>query len=56
LALPIMPCRHQFWMTPCEGSAPSRLTGRAGVILDAGQPLQPFREWAQAGRANGARL
>lgn len=36
--------------------APDAVTGPAGVILDAGQPLQPFREWAKAGRANGARL
>ena len=36
--------------------APDAVTGPAGVILDATQPLQPFRDWAQAGRANGARL
>ncbi|UFS67502.1 NADH:flavin oxidoreductase/NADH oxidase family protein [Paracoccus denitrificans] len=36
--------------------APDAVTGPAGVILDAGQPLGPFREWAQAGRADGARL
>lgn len=36
--------------------APDAVTGPAGVILDESQPLQPFREWARAGRANGARL
>ena len=36
--------------------APDAVTGPAGVILDASQPLQPFRDWAQAGRTNGARL
>ena len=36
--------------------APDAVTGPAGVILDAAQPLGPFREWAEAGRANGARL
>lgn len=36
--------------------APDAVTGPAGVILDASQPLQPFRAWARAGRVNGARL
>lgn len=36
--------------------APDAVTGPAGVILDKSQPLQPFREWAWAARANGARL
>ncbi|KFI24435.1 2,4-dienoyl-CoA reductase [Haematobacter missouriensis] len=36
--------------------APDAVTGPAGVILDMTQPLQPFRDWAQAGQANGARL
>lgn len=35
---------------------PDAVTGPAGVILDASQPLQPFRDWAAAGRTNGARL
>lgn len=35
---------------------PDAVTGPAGVILDTRQPLQPFREWAAAGRANGAQL
>lgn len=36
--------------------APDAVTGPAGVILDVTQPIGPFREWAQAGQANGARL
>ncbi|WP_205962141.1 NADH:flavin oxidoreductase/NADH oxidase family protein [Paracoccus siganidrum] len=36
--------------------APDAVTGPAGVTLGSSQPLQPFRDWAQAGRANGARL
>lgn len=36
--------------------AADAVTGPAGVILDATQPLQPFRDWAQAGRTNGARI
>lgn len=36
--------------------APDAVTGPAGVILDAHQPLEPFRDWAKAGRVNGARL
>ncbi|KGJ07600.1 NADH:flavin oxidoreductase/NADH oxidase family protein [Paracoccus versutus] len=36
--------------------APDAVTGPAGVILDASQPLAPFRDWAAAGRINGARL
>lgn len=36
--------------------APDAVTGPAGVILDARQPLQPFRDWARAGQAHGARL
>ncbi|MFC3059926.1 NADH:flavin oxidoreductase/NADH oxidase family protein [Paenirhodobacter populi] len=36
--------------------APDAVTGPAGVILDARQPLEPFRDWATAGCVNGARL
>lgn len=36
--------------------APDAVTGPAGVILDAAQPLEPFRNWAKAGRINDARL
>ena len=36
--------------------APDAVTGPAGVILDASQPLAPFKDWAAAGRVNGARL
>lgn len=36
--------------------AADAVTGPAGVILDAAQPLEPFREWAKAGRVDGARL
>ncbi|RWR04743.1 NADH:flavin oxidoreductase/NADH oxidase family protein [Paenirhodobacter populi] len=36
--------------------SPDAVTGPAGVILDARQPLEPFRDWATAGRMNGARL
>lgn len=36
--------------------AADAVTGPGGVVLDAGQPLQPFREWAKAGKAHGARL
>ncbi|MBC3194698.1 NADH:flavin oxidoreductase/NADH oxidase family protein [Pseudonocardia sp. C8] len=30
------------------------LTGPAGVVLDDATPLEPFREWARAGRSGGA--
>ncbi|MFE6611398.1 NADH:flavin oxidoreductase/NADH oxidase family protein [Amycolatopsis sp. NPDC057786] len=32
------------------------LTGPAGVVLDAGSPLEPFREWASAAKSGGARV
>lgn len=36
--------------------AADAVTGPGGVVLDARQPLDPFREWATAGKAHGARL
>ncbi|WP_272833784.1 NADH:flavin oxidoreductase/NADH oxidase family protein [Paracoccus fistulariae] len=36
--------------------AADAVTGPAGVILDATQPLEPFRQWARAGKAQGARM
>lgn len=36
--------------------AADAVTGPGGVVLDARQPLAPFREWAQAGKAHGARM
>ena len=33
--------------------AADAVTGPGGVVLDAGQPLDPFREWAKAGKAYG---
>ncbi|RCW88296.1 NADH:flavin oxidoreductase/NADH oxidase family protein [Paracoccus lutimaris] len=36
--------------------AADAVTGPGGVVLDAGQPLEPFRRWAEAGRAHGARI
>ncbi|MEU6112976.1 NADH:flavin oxidoreductase/NADH oxidase family protein [Streptomyces sp. NPDC047117] len=32
------------------------LTGPAGVVLDDAAPLEPFTEWAAAGKANGAAM
>ncbi|MER6664203.1 NADH:flavin oxidoreductase/NADH oxidase family protein [Amycolatopsis japonica] len=32
------------------------LTGPAGVVLDAGSPLEPFRQWAAAAKSGGARV
>jgi 2,4-dienoyl-CoA reductase-like NADH-dependent reductase (Old Yellow Enzyme family) len=32
------------------------LTGPGGVVLDAAAPLQPFAQWAKAGKAGGAAL
>lgn len=32
---------------------PTALTGPGGVVLDASQPLEPFREWARAARSGG---
>lgn len=32
------------------------LTGPGGIVLQAGTPLQPFRDWAKAGRRGGAQL
>lgn len=36
--------------------AADAVTGPAGVVLDARQPLQPFRDWAAAGKVQGARM
>lgn len=36
--------------------AADAVTGPGGVILDARQPLEPFKRWAQAGKAKGARM
>ncbi|MEN5036706.1 NADH:flavin oxidoreductase/NADH oxidase family protein [Pseudomonas sp. TWI929] len=35
---------------------PSAMTGPGGVVLDARQPLQRFRDWARIGRAHGAQF
>lgn len=35
---------------------PTALTGPGGVVLDAHQPLEPFRAWAAASRAGGAQV
>jgi 2,4-dienoyl-CoA reductase-like NADH-dependent reductase (Old Yellow Enzyme family) len=32
------------------------LTGPGGVVLDAGAPLEPFAQWAKAGKAGGAAM
>ncbi len=32
------------------------MTGPGGVVLDAAQPLEPFRAWARAARAGGAQV
>jgi 2,4-dienoyl-CoA reductase-like NADH-dependent reductase (Old Yellow Enzyme family) len=32
---------------------PTALTGPGGVVLDASQPLEPFKEWAKAARSGG---
>ncbi|MFE3025838.1 NADH:flavin oxidoreductase/NADH oxidase family protein [Nocardia tengchongensis] len=32
------------------------LTGPGGIVLDADSPLEPFRAWAQAGKAAGAAM
>ncbi len=36
--------------------AADAVTGPGGVILDSGQPLAPFREWAQVGQSGGGRI
>lgn len=36
--------------------ADDAVTGPGGVILDRNQPLAPFRKWAEAGQAGGARM
>ena len=36
--------------------AADAVTGPGGVVLDRHQSLQPFREWAVAGKAQGARM
>ncbi|EJL31001.1 NADH:flavin oxidoreductase [Caulobacter sp. AP07] len=35
---------------------PTALTGPGGVVLDAHQPLEPFRAWAKTARAGGAQV
>ncbi|PTU49977.1 2,4-dienoyl-CoA reductase, partial [Pseudomonas plecoglossicida] len=35
---------------------PGAMTGPGGVVLDASQPLQRFRDWARIGRAHGAQF
>ncbi|QOE10336.1 NADH:flavin oxidoreductase/NADH oxidase family protein [Pseudomonas asiatica] len=35
---------------------PGAMTGPGGVMLDASQPLQRFRDWARIGRAHGAQF
>jgi 2,4-dienoyl-CoA reductase-like NADH-dependent reductase (Old Yellow Enzyme family) len=35
---------------------PTALTGPGGVVLDADQPLEPFRAWAATARAGGAQV
>lgn len=32
------------------------LTGPAGVVLDGATPLEPFQEWARAGRSGGSAM
>lgn len=34
--------------------APDALTGPGGVVLEKGQPLTPFRDWAEAAKSGGA--
>ncbi|MCV0382834.1 MAG: NADH:flavin oxidoreductase/NADH oxidase family protein [Erythrobacter sp.] len=36
--------------------AADAVTGPGGVILDAAQPLEPFKEWAAVGRFGGGRI
>ncbi len=36
--------------------AADAMTGPGGVVLDEWQPLEPFRRWAEAGRAGGGRI
>lgn len=36
--------------------AADAVTGPGGVVLDARQPLDPFRRWAEAGKGHGARM
>lgn len=36
--------------------AADAMTGPGGVVLDRAQPLAPFRDWAEAGRSQGARM
>lgn len=36
--------------------AADAVTGPGGVILTSGQPLAPFKAWAEAGRRNGSRV
>ncbi|MBA4491669.1 NADH:flavin oxidoreductase/NADH oxidase family protein [Paracoccus sp. S1E-3] len=36
--------------------AADAVTGPGGVVLDARQPQDPFRDWAAAGNAHGARM
>src|ERR1700726_4137949 len=32
------------------------LTGPGGIVLDADAPLEPFTEWAQAGKSEGSAM
>src|SRR5437588_5078579 len=35
---------------------PAALTGPGGVVLDARQPIEPFKAWAQAGTRDGGQM
>src|SRR6202045_5290882 len=35
---------------------PSALTGPGGVVLDARQPIEPFKAWARAARRDGGQM
>ncbi len=35
---------------------PTALTGPGGVVLDARQPIEPFKAWAQAGMQHGSQM
>jgi 2,4-dienoyl-CoA reductase-like NADH-dependent reductase (Old Yellow Enzyme family) len=35
---------------------PTALTGPGGVVLDARQPIEPFKAWAQAGMRDGGQM
>src|SRR5260221_9194501 len=36
--------------------APAALTGPGGVVLDARQPIEPFKAWARAGMRDGGQM